>query len=594
MDDSWRNRGASEGREAQDASPEVTRRSFLARGAAAAAGLFALCACSTESSDPDDPDDPDVPVYSDDECASCGEDVHDVRDHGARGDGVHDDTVAVQATIDAAQHAGGGVVYFPTGVYRLQPQSPRTTDADDNIDEGHALSVTGSHITFRGEGVDKSHLVFHAFRGDTHEASWQIVSGKVFRGAGFFLDGGDSPTTAQTDITFEDLDIDGTAHCTHDNLFPADVITGDGWDLTHKGIWMRNDRSFDRIRVSRCHVHGWKGEVVYYGGIDLGRYTVEDCVLYDTNGDCNSVTASWLTVSRNTAHTSASAGFEDKLAEGRGAAVYTDNVMYSCDKEALSLGAAGKSGPWGPVTIARNTVSNCPRTGFLVYTSDTVIADNVFTDCAFTPENQVIYCRTTPGRPLRAVRIERNRIEAVSRAVQSGVVVEDVAAVGVQGLTIRDNWAGVTGRGVRNGATFTQAYGIEVADWTGTVFEGNQAVRTTYQYTDQTSTTDRFITGTEPVDIVRLRPPIPRDYRVQATYRVVARATVVDIEVSFFDGAGTRRSISMASGLKDIGHHTAVPVTVTASGSTEERYIRVTASAGAGRRVYVSAAISET
>lgn len=43
--------------------------------------------------------------------------VYDVRTHGATGDGMTLDTVAINRAIDAAAAAGGGTVYFPAGEY---------------------------------------------------------------------------------------------------------------------------------------------------------------------------------------------------------------------------------------------------------------------------------------------------------------------------------------------------------------------------------------------------------------------------------------------------------------------------------------------
>ena len=40
-----------------------------------------------------------------------------VKDFGAKGDGVTDDTQAIQSAIDTASEAGGGIVYFPRGIY---------------------------------------------------------------------------------------------------------------------------------------------------------------------------------------------------------------------------------------------------------------------------------------------------------------------------------------------------------------------------------------------------------------------------------------------------------------------------------------------
>jgi len=45
--------------------------------------------------------------------------VYNVLDYGAVGNGSTDDTVAIQAAIDAANAAGGGTVYFPAGTYKL-------------------------------------------------------------------------------------------------------------------------------------------------------------------------------------------------------------------------------------------------------------------------------------------------------------------------------------------------------------------------------------------------------------------------------------------------------------------------------------------
>jgi hypothetical protein len=44
---------------------------------------------------------------------------YSVKDYGARGDGVTDDTAAIQAAINAASAAGGGLVYVPTGTYMV-------------------------------------------------------------------------------------------------------------------------------------------------------------------------------------------------------------------------------------------------------------------------------------------------------------------------------------------------------------------------------------------------------------------------------------------------------------------------------------------
>lgn len=49
-----------------------------------------------------------------------------VKSYGAKGDGVTDDTDAIQAAIDACCKAGGGTVFIPNGIYRLHKVQSRT------------------------------------------------------------------------------------------------------------------------------------------------------------------------------------------------------------------------------------------------------------------------------------------------------------------------------------------------------------------------------------------------------------------------------------------------------------------------------------
>src|SRR5260370_11207913 len=46
-------------------------------------------------------------------------DVLSVKDFGAKGDGLADDTAAIQATINVASAGGGGTVFFPPGTYLI-------------------------------------------------------------------------------------------------------------------------------------------------------------------------------------------------------------------------------------------------------------------------------------------------------------------------------------------------------------------------------------------------------------------------------------------------------------------------------------------
>ncbi len=74
-----------------------------------------------------------------------------IRDNGAVGDGIADDTVAIQATITSAVANGGGIVLFPPGTYKVSS----------------TLIVGGVGVHLRGFGASTSTILVPANAGDT-------------------------------------------------------------------------------------------------------------------------------------------------------------------------------------------------------------------------------------------------------------------------------------------------------------------------------------------------------------------------------------------------------------------------------------------
>ncbi len=73
----------------------------------------------------------------------------DVTSYGADAAGAADSTLAIQAAIDAAETAGGGIVWMPAGLYQVSPQAGT----------GACLTIEGSGVVLRGAGVGQTFLL---------------------------------------------------------------------------------------------------------------------------------------------------------------------------------------------------------------------------------------------------------------------------------------------------------------------------------------------------------------------------------------------------------------------------------------------------
>lgn len=95
--------------------------------------------------------------------------VFNVKEYGAVGNGVSDDTAAINAAIAAAVSAGGGVVYFPSGTYKT----------------GNLNAITVAGIYFKGESMATKILPTATsgslFMWDNTGGSGRLVGGGISR-----------------------------------------------------------------------------------------------------------------------------------------------------------------------------------------------------------------------------------------------------------------------------------------------------------------------------------------------------------------------------------------------------------------------------
>ncbi len=171
--------------------------------------------------------------------------IYNVRDFGAVGDGVTDDVVAIRAAIDAANAAGGGIVYFPPGSWKI----------------GHRLTANASfdlsniqNITFLGDGVASKILVI----GDAALGDWFV----------WYLHNGTS------NIVFSNLYMDG-AGITNPNEQTHMILHATASTDTHGGA--------HHVVVEQCSFGFINGDNLRYLGeaISGTQVFVHDCLAVD-------------------------------------------------------------------------------------------------------------------------------------------------------------------------------------------------------------------------------------------------------------------------------------------------------------------------
>lgn len=150
-----------------------------------------------------------------------------VRDYGATGDGTTDDRAAIQSAIDAANTAGGGIVFFPRGTYFVSP-TPSPAEISGQIPQcGLKLY---SNITLLGSNRRKSVLTTGAIPVGTPETYFTMLALADY-------------TTAQSYVNIRSLGFDLPAPIENATGLDRYDITGQFWGCSYftiDDVWMRN------------------------------------------------------------------------------------------------------------------------------------------------------------------------------------------------------------------------------------------------------------------------------------------------------------------------------------------------------------------
>ncbi|ANU06910.1 hypothetical protein [Paraurantiacibacter namhicola] len=213
------------------------------------------------------------------------------RGDAARGDGV-DDREAVQAALDYAAATGIGTVQFHQRRYSIW--TPRRLTPMDSGDPRDGKALVASATVSLVSTIGDTTLSFRAHDGGSLETGWELVKAsasdpaptRVWRGGGLFIQG---DTARRDPLSIETLLIDhvhlaGGRARTGNYGFPADPQTGDGWDVTDKGLWLQ-DVFVGRLELRGVEISGFKGELFYIGGEGPEDIVLRDCHFHHTNAD---------------------------------------------------------------------------------------------------------------------------------------------------------------------------------------------------------------------------------------------------------------------------------------------------------------------
>ena len=364
-----------------------------------------------------------------------------VRDYGAVGDGVTDDSAAINAAITAANAAGGGVVYLPKGTYllrrpifmkrfvilrgngpfsgcRLKIADTVETALTADISAGtKVLSVASTAGFLVGQDVtirDDAHVEYASADSDriaaigastltlekTLKSAYTVAQlARVFTAFGAvsferatYFDGLGVPVASAgvTDAGVEDLEIDGNG---------ANQSQGNKDDVQGGVQFSNAHRSF----VRRCYIHDTMlGGVMASHYIDGAYDGTEDAVIENN----------WIV----------NAGYRDSIhMHGTKRSRVTGNLITGGSSTAIFQSAGVYAILCNDLVIGDNVMTDSPRGVTIIEAHHLIVRGNVIKNATYRGIDL-----TTGATPTAFVQIIGNNINVCG---QEGIVTKGSAHV---------------------------------------------------------------------------------------------------------------------------------------------------------------------
>lgn len=321
------------------------------------------------------------------------DDVISVKNFGAVGDGVTDDTAAIQKGIDYVESIGGGTLTFPRGTYMIYRDSPTQGGPSPN---DSALRINNSGVTLKGFNAKIKALPsptgFVLLRIGKYPIASGVVSiydttieGIEWDGSHELVVGEDGDINKYSGLlaygverlTFRDLFIHHTSQYGiglqnggHVDVLIENVVIE---DVRADGVDVKNNGSTSNgIKINNVTVRrfGWGNVAAPYAGMDLMGPCRISNVLVEDYGHLG-MTEAAIRFKQGTVADSRGVGAHDSS---------LSNFVIKAKRGGM-WPAVGIDCPAQRVQISNGSVDNCASYGVFITQADCGVSNVVATNC---------------------------------------------------------------------------------------------------------------------------------------------------------------------------------------------------------------------